>query len=304
MARNPVVFARVSGGAIASGRVNVSALLAVIMVAALFGCGARRPRGGTVRRRASLETGCPEEQMTATPTGAGGWLVTGCGLSRAYTCTNGWTPICVPSGPTDARVAVTEETPGAVAFVVVEPASASPAQTWSAATVDDLVAQSRTEILACLPASTAALTLDVRLNVDGTVVVLASDIWVDEDSRECVASVLARAWLRGSVAEASTAQLRFARTQSSAPTVPAADPAIEDRVRAHLDARRAAALACVDGATVALAVSWAADGTLEISARGRFAGTAEEACVRAALTHARVRPAPRAAGTIVHALAP
>ncbi len=280
-------------------------MVAVMMVVTLFGCGARRPRGGTVRRRASLETGCPEERMTATPTGAGGWLVTGCGLSRAYTCTNGWTPICVPSGPTDARVAVTEQTPGAGAFVVLEPASASRRQTWSAAAVDDLVAQSRTEILACLPPSTPALTLDVRLNVDGTVVVLASDVWVDDDGRECVASVLARAWLRGSVSEARTAQLRFVRAPgSAAPTVSAADPGIEDRVRAHLDARRAAALACIDDASVALAVSWAADGTLTISARGRFAGTAEEACIRAALTRTRVQPAPRVAGSLVHALAP
>jgi hypothetical protein len=60
-------------------------------------------------------------------------------------------------------------------------------------------------------------------------------------------------------------------------------------------------LACTGEAALAVDASWDASGALSASLVGPHAGTAEEACVRAALAGLRVDP-PGAGGRVIHAL--
>lgn len=87
---------------------------------------------------------------------------------------------------------------------------------------------------------------------------------------------------------------------SPAPPPSYAAPSAEtDAVRAALTSRAPSVLACVPDQAIALDVSWDANGALAVSLTGARAGSAEEACVRAAYAGVVVSPA-GAGGRLLH----
>lgn len=74
---------------------------------------------------------------------------------------------------------------------------------------------------------------------------------------------------------------------------------VEARIRSGLDARREDILACVGSERVAVRVAYEPDGRVQVSLQGPLAGSAEEGCLRAALTGVRVA-ASGAPGVVVH----
>ncbi|MFO0681757.1 MAG: hypothetical protein U0234_06890 [Sandaracinus sp.] len=85
----------------------------------------------------------------------------------------------------------------------------------------------------------------------------------------------------------------------SATTATPASPEAEAAIRAGLDARRADVFACTQHDPTVVRVTYAADGTLEIHLAGGLAGSAEEGCVRAALSGVRA-PESATGGAVLH----
>ncbi|MBZ0116609.1 MAG: hypothetical protein K8H88_06435, partial [Sandaracinaceae bacterium] len=70
-------------------------------------------------------------------------------------------------------------------------------------------------------------------------------------------------------------------------------------VRDRLDARAADIVACAGRDRVAVRVSWAVDGSLDVRLQGPLAGSPEEGCVQDLLEGARA-PSEGRAGVVVH----
>jgi len=95
-------------------------------------------------------------------------------------------------------------------------------------------------------------------------------------------------------------ELASAGGEVEAPAEPEASEAIEERIRAGLEARREDVLACVGRDRVAVRVGYAPDGSVDVTLQGALHDTPEERCVQNALDGVRV--ATGAAGTVVHLL--
>jgi len=152
------------------------------------------------------------------------------------------------------------------------------------------------EEIPCAPEGLAVQMLGAgAYHVDGCGVVLAYECIHSPRGSFC--STRERREL-GAGAPTSQAEIATARTDAPrTPGDPSADAAARDAVRA----RAASILACVAGETVALEVTWSADGALDASLRGELAGSPEESCVRAAIADLRIA-APGAPGRILHAV--
>lgn len=97
----------------------------------------------------------------------------------------------------------------------------------------------------------------------------------------------------------STTTAPPASTASSASAEAEASPEAEAAIRAGLDARRVDVFACTQHDPTVVRVIYAADGTLEIHLAGGLEGSAEEGCVRAALSGVRA-PESASGGTVLH----
>ena len=80
----------------------------------------------------------------------------------------------------------------------------------------------------------------------------------------------------------------------------AAQQTLDAATQAAFNARRAAVLSCMGGQPAVLYLRWQANGALTISLGGALAGTAQEACIRTALTGISFRPG--AAGQAIHTI--
>lgn len=88
-------------------------------------------------------------------------------------------------------------------------------------------------------------------------------------------------------------------TTAAASTASPASAEAEAAIRAGLDARRVDVFACTQHDPTVVRVIYAADGTLEIHLAGGLEGSAEEGCVRAALSGVRA-PESASGGTVLH----
>ncbi len=179
----------------------------------------------------------------------------------------------------------------------------------------EVLLAARANLDACLP-ETGSVSIRLTVSELGRVTFATATGDASRETRECVmaafrgvvvderASVprtvsvsLSRARVDAALAEADDA----AGPETGAP-VPDADADAEAALRARIDARRGPILACVGQTSVALGVSFAVDGSVQVALRGALAGTDEERCVRAALGTLWMDPAPIGAGALIHAV--
>lgn len=244
-----------------------------------------------VQQRASSDLHCPRERIGVTEIGGHGYRAVGCGRARSYTCARSGSVTC--TGDTD--VETVPEAPAGRGAVAGEDAASALSRTTHAA------------VRGCIEDPGLTLALLVEIGPEGTVRPLEIQQRVSAREAGCISAVARGAdgtpwpgsgqhlltYAPGAPAPAPV---------TSAPEVvaePSAPPGEPPTLRARVDAHRAAVLACVPGAAVALALEWAADGTIVAHLRDR-PGSVEEGCVRAVLATERLDPPPGSAGSLLH----
>lgn len=274
---------------------------AVVLGVGLVACGP-----SPLIRRASVEMGCPTEELHARAIGAGGWIVRGCGAQRSYTC--GGT-VCIPTETSGGSVAVVPARSSRASGARAEapsPSSVAAAQ-WSNDSVRAMLASIHDDVLGCFGADHVPASIRIVIARTGHI---SDQSMVSEASHEelaCATTVLQRVALDGGPRAPRTVVLGFApRTQEIVPpggaasTEPALDTIdVETAARAQIDARASTIVLCTDGASVAVALSWDASGTATVALRGHMHGTPEEACIQQAFAHVHVEAGGRA-GSVLH----
>ncbi len=109
----------------------------------------------------------------------------------------------------------------------------------------------------------------------------------------CTASALEPTCLPPSELTAGNEEDEDARADTDAP------PEIERQIRDGLTARREDVLACTGLTRVAVRVTYAPDGSIDLSLQGDLSGSAQQRCVQEALAGVRVA-ATGGAGVVVH----
>jgi hypothetical protein len=185
---------------------------------------------------------------------------------------------------------------------------------WSDAVVQRLRDEIAQEILGCLPSTTHTLDLPVAITEAGTVRRMGSEL--DGLFAGCVDACLARHRPPGRVHDGRRVTMRFTR-QETIPAVAAESPPddvpfvtpesgttpadSEVDIRAAIDGRAPAILACAHVEALALQVQYTADGALTAQLDGALHGGREEACVSAIVGALRVR-SPGHTGVLLHAV--
>ncbi len=255
-------------------------------------------RAEMVRRRAAEQYGCPIDELHVTPIPGGAYAARGCGRTVTYICNGN---LCVVDTAVDTPDAASREP---------DPVAAE----WPESSIRALVASLRSELQRCFHDGPIRFDLRVMAATDGRIThagVLGGV--ANEVQQQCVNRLFARAHLDGRARRNTMLVLGVDLTDevTSGGTGPVQDlvavPVVDDEasasVRLALEAHRAAILACVDAEAVAVTAYWGVDGAVTFSLRGASAGTADDACVRAAIGAMTIDPAPGTAGSIVHALA-
>ncbi len=251
--------------------------------------------------RATSEIPCPSTALRLTAMGASSYRVTGCGSFVTYTCTaDGW-----------GRVAcILNERGSTGAAGPPRAARESVASTWSDEQITAFLAEIRDAAYACLPSGTASLEVALIFRSSGAVAQARRHEQAPAIAA-CLDQVLLQRRMPGTVGASRTVRTRIA-PPGSAPAMPAPDTApatpapmgeppatVEEAVRAAIDGRSGAIMACVSAPHLALQVTWGPEGTLDATIEGAAASSPEERCVRAVVQRARI-PAPRSAGVLLH----
>lgn len=203
--------------------------------------------------------------------------------------------------------------------------SATSASTWSDDVVRALLRDVHDDVLACFSAERDGVHVRVTLTERGTVSYSRVMDTATPAEAACVTARLARVAIDGHVSVRRLVMLRFTRSaaagEETVEDAPAEGESGEDgsaaasgeeppsgvrdvpaEVRAMLDARRAAILACVESAAIGVAASWTPDGALSVTLRGARVGSPEDACVAAVFDGVRIDPAPSEPGSLIHAV--
>lgn len=265
---------------------------ALVLVALLGGCGGI---AGHVADVAARQHDCPRDRVRV-ESSAGHWTywVSVCGRRRLYSAADSRVEDITSTVSSDGRV--TAGTP-------LPPRPTPP--TWSGHEVDEFRDVTVAGVMACFPADRAAVRVRATVSSRGAVTYSRVVSAATASEQACVRDYLAGATGAAVADRSRTADIEYTRAAIPAPraTPSAATPAAADPVRAAVDGRRAAVLACVGGATVVCELTVAGDGSISVALRGDLAGTPEEGCVRAALAGIYA-PAPATPGVVLHPVSP
>lgn len=270
-----------------------AALLAALSAALFAGCFGR-VAANEAARVAARQHGCPRDRVSVESDG-GNWTywLRVCGRRRLYSTRGG-----------EYRDITDSVGGGAPASSTFDTGSSVMSDGWSDADVERLRRATEPDVRACFPGRREAVVVRITITTRGHISVAAVASEATTAERSCVSETFSGARLTGTTRRPRMTELAFDFAPDDgvalSHTIP---PEVEAAARAAVTAHAPAIVACLGGAA-ALDVSIATDGTLAIAARGALAGSAEEACARAALGAVTVSPAPSAPETILHAVAP
>lgn len=278
---------------------RLAALAAVVSGAGCFG----NLAGNRAALIAARQHDCPRDRVSVI-SDAGNWTywLNVCGRRRLYSTRDGnyvdITDSVGGGGPSGGRHSTFDDGSEVVTR-----------EAWREDDFERLRRMVDAEVRACFPASydervVVTVTISTRGHV--TAATVASGVTTLE--RTCVTEAFLGVRISGRARAAGFTEIAFDFTPPEpappvAATTPVVDPTVEAAARAVITSHAPAIVACLGGAS-ALDVSIATDGRVTIAARGALAGSAEEACARAALGDAVIVPAPASPATILHAVAP
>ena len=272
-----------------------SATPTFLLVSALFVLGCGGAGGGgirAVRARAAHDLRCGDLDVVSL--GGGAVVARGCGMEATYTCVpvGGWgRHVCSP----DRTTAVQRSEDAA------RPARPLP-RTWSSAQVEQLRERLIAPVERCLVAAgRGEAWVQVSIGTYGGVSV-TGPAGLEPNLRSCVSAAAAEVSMEGSVEQPRDAAMLFHRGVDAESTDTAQSTVdVQSAVRAAVDSRAPAILACVDADAVAVVVTWSATGVLDARIRGEQHTTADEQCVRAVVGALTV-PGVSQRGELIHAV--
>jgi hypothetical protein len=246
----------------------------------------------TIKNQAASDFACPESSISLAPVREGveerSARATGCGRQATYACGSG---DCVRN----SDVELMAEDSGVSAAVAAFASEHGPA----------------------LRECAGLVRMSVVFDVSGNVADIPEWEGQRPTARSCVANALVDARLENPPTERYTVELDLSRNdylpERGAPPPPDPEDPLEEplpdtsaqarELRAAIDAHSSEVLACSGTERLGIRVAWTVDGTVSIALQGERAGTAEERCVRDALTAHLRAPYVGNPGEIVHVVA-
>lgn len=272
-------------------RASLPAAAALLFAAP--GCASTRL--DNVRVQTADDFHCPSADVVAERIGRGRWRATGCRRTAVYLCSQRQ----CEREPEPSRPPPT-------------PSGRTP-MTWSDEAALAALRAANGDVMACVPERGEPLTLRVELRSEGRVGRVGGLNELSTAEARCVREALSEVQIAARVDVARVVRFAFGaasdrptpslpvQTAGGGPVpqpavgvapVPAPPPSAsppaprpgEAELRATLVARTDVVLACVSGNAVAVVVDWSGDGAVQVSMQGPLAGSAEEGCVRQALS--------------------